>query len=85
MTRRLAAMYLGAVVCIAWAVLTAWAFVHAAMRRDDDVPDVQPYDPETIRRMTFGGGSATIIVGDNLTSVTPADATFWFKRSERPN
>ena len=37
-------MYLGAIVCIAWAVLTAWAFIHAALRRDDDVPYREPED-----------------------------------------
>jgi hypothetical protein len=80
-------MYLGALVVIAWAVATAIA--HA--RRERPVPaqyredDVQPYDPETIRRMTFGGGSATI-VSDNLTTSDAADTTFWFDwRSERPN
>ena len=35
-------MYLGAIVCIAWAVLTAWAFIHGATRRDDDVPATYP-------------------------------------------
>jgi hypothetical protein len=29
---------LAALACIAWAALTAWAFIHAATRRDDDVP-----------------------------------------------
>jgi hypothetical protein len=87
---RLALSWLGALVVIAWAVATAWAFIHAAMRRDDDVPTyrepedgVQPWDPETIRRMTFGGGSATI-VSDNLTTSDAADATLWFDwRAER--
>jgi hypothetical protein len=30
-------MYLGAIVCIAWAVLTAWAFIHGGAR--DDPPE----------------------------------------------
>jgi len=49
-------MYLGAIVCIAWAVLTAWAFIHAATRRDDDVPDVQPWDA---RSVTLASGGET--------------------------
>jgi len=55
-------MYLGAIVCIAWAVLTAWAFVHAAMRRDDDVPepdDVQPWDTHTYALMDGASWSYT--------------------------
>ena len=58
MTRRALAAYLGAVVCIAWAVLTAWAFIHAATRRDDDVPDdgVQPWDA---RSVTLASGAET--------------------------
>ena len=49
-------MYLGAIVCIAWAVLTAWAFIHRATRRDDDVPDVQPWDA---RSVTLASGAET--------------------------
>ena len=61
MTRLILSM-LGAVVVIAWAVATAIAYA----RRERPVPaqyredDVQPYDPETIRRMTFGGNALTL-------------------------
>jgi hypothetical protein len=48
MTRRALAAYLGAALCLTWAVLTAWAFIHGATRRDDDVPDVQPWDERTV-------------------------------------
>ena len=52
-------------VGIAWgiAALVVWAWIRAATRpvpaqyREDDV---QPYDPETIRRMTFGGNALTL-------------------------
>ena len=64
MTRRAVASYLGAIVCIAWAVLTAWAFIHAAGRRDDDVPEdgVQPPDPYTfgLSESTWNDGNATV-------------------------
>jgi hypothetical protein len=63
MTRRALASWAGAVVCIAWAVLTAWAFIHAATRRDDDVPDdVQPPDPYTfgLSESTWNDGNATV-------------------------
>ena len=56
MTRRFALSMAGAIVCIAWAVLTAWAFIHAAARRDDDVPDVQPWDA---RSVTLASGGET--------------------------
>ena len=50
-------MYLGAIVCIAGAVLTAWAFIHRATRRDDDVPDgIQPWDA---RSVTLASGGET--------------------------
>ena len=72
-------MYLGAIVCIAWAVLTAWAFIHGATRRDDDVPDdVQP----TVTTTT--APSVTVRLGDNLTTSDAAGLT-WVWRSERPN
>ena len=58
MTRRALAAYLGAILCIAWAVLTAWAFIHAATRRDDDVPDVQPWDA---RSVTLASGGETTV------------------------
>ena len=52
-------MYLGAIVCIAWAVLTAWAFIHRATRRDDDVPDgIQPWDA---RSVTLASGGETTV------------------------
>ena len=56
MTRRALASWAGALVCIAWAVLTAWAFIHGATRRDDDVPDVQPWDA---RSVTLASGGET--------------------------
>ena len=71
MTRRFALSMAGAIVCIAWAVLTAWAFVHAASRRDDDVPDVQP----TVTTTT--APSVTVRLGDNLTT-SDAAGLVWF-------
>ena len=58
MTRRALAAYLGAIVCIAWAVLTVWAFIHGATRRDDDVPDVQPWGA---RSVTLASGGETTV------------------------
>jgi len=72
MTRRALAAYLGAIVCIAWAVLTAWAFIHAAARRDDDVPDVQP----TVTTTT--APSVTVRLGDNLTTSDAAGLVWSF-------
>ena len=62
MTRRAVAMYLGSIVCIAWAVLTVWAFIHGATRRDDDVPEVQPPDPYTfgLSESRWNDGNATV-------------------------
>jgi len=65
MTRRAIAAYLGAIVVIAWAVLTAWAY----LRRDRPVPatyrepeDVQPPDPYTfgLSESTWNDGNATV-------------------------
>jgi hypothetical protein len=44
MTRRSLAAYAGAVVVIAWAVLTTWAFIRGATRREYDVPYAEPED-----------------------------------------
>jgi hypothetical protein len=63
MTRRAVASYLGAIVCIAWAVLTVWAFIHGATRRDDDVPlpsdGIQPGDTHTYALMDGASWSYT--------------------------
>ena len=42
MTRRFVLSVCGAIVCIAWAVLTAWAFIH----RDRPVPATRYAEPE---------------------------------------
>jgi len=58
MTRRFALSMAGAIVCIAWAVLTVWALIHGATRRDDDVPDVQPWGA---RSVTLASGGETTV------------------------
>ena len=91
MTRRFALSMLGAIVCIAWAVLTAWAFIHGATRRDDDVPATypEPWDesvplaylddvPDVQPTVTLTTApSVTVRLGDNLTT-SDAAGLVWF-------
>ena len=72
MTRRAIAAYLGAIVVIAWAVLTAWAFIHAATRREYDMPYREPEDG---------------IQGADPYSVTLASLHWaeWRQSDDRPN
>jgi hypothetical protein len=50
-----------ALAVLIWAALTAivWLWVKAATRRDDDVPDVQPWDERTV---TLASGSVSEFV-----------------------
>ena len=66
-TRRAVAAYLGAALCVLWAILTAWAYLrHPEPEPEED--GVQPADPWTTalsRTMTSAemGGQWTISVG----------------------
>ena len=67
MTRRAVAMYLGSIVCIAWAVLTAVAWLRAIPERPvltqwREPEDVQPPDPYTfgLSESTWNDGNATV-------------------------
>jgi len=77
MTRRAVAMYLGSIVCIAWAVLTAVAWLRAIPERPvltqwREPEDVQPPDPYTfgLSESTWNDGNATITLLPTRSTLT---------------
>ena len=78
MTRRAIAAYLGAIVVIAWAVLTAIAYA----RRERPVP-AQYRDPYTVT--LTGGPAVTVRLGDNLTTSDAAGLVWVDWQSEPVN
>jgi hypothetical protein len=57
------------ILALAWlaAVLLVWAWVRAATRRDDDEPDVQPWDE---RSWTLASGGQYVFVVPTPTTWT---------------